>query len=164
MNTIAMLDIILLILMLIFVVRCTLQGFVKEVLSMTSWICGILGAIFFYKQGAAFIRTMFFQDVRLLPEVLAFAAVFFIIFLLIKIFEVLIKDIVNAVDLGGVDRFMGTLVGFVEGLACIVFVLFLITIQPIFETEPILEGSFFAEYFLPLIERHIPANLNGFPE
>ncbi|MDR0562303.1 MAG: CvpA family protein [Spirochaetaceae bacterium] len=163
MQRIAMLDIILLILMLIFIVRCTLQGFVKEVLSMTSWIGGILGAIFFFRQGAAFIRTKFFQDVPLLPEALAFSAVFFIIFLLIKVFETLIRDIVDEVHLGGVDHIMGTLIGVAEGFACAVLVLFLITIQPVFETEPIFKGSLFAEYFLPLIEEHIPANL-GFPE
>ncbi|MDR0569375.1 MAG: CvpA family protein [Spirochaetaceae bacterium] len=159
MHRIAMLDIILSILMLIFIIRCTLQGFVKEVLSMTSWIGGILGAVFFYRQGAVFIRTKFFEDVPLLPEVLAFAMAFFIIFLLIKIFEVLITDIVNAVDLGGVDRIMGTLVGVAEGFACAVVVLFIITIQPLFETEPIFEGSVFAQYFLPLIEQYTPSVL-----
>ncbi|MDR2485754.1 MAG: CvpA family protein [Treponema sp.] len=160
----AMLDIILLILMLIFVVRCALQGFVREVLSMTSWICGILGAILFYKRGAEFIRTRFFQDIRILPELLAFSGVFFIIFLLIKIVEALFKDIINRLDMGGVDRFMGLLLGFIEGLICIVAVLFVITIQPIFEIEPIIEGSVIAQLFLPLIAEQIPVNLTIFPE
>ncbi|MDR0524729.1 MAG: CvpA family protein [Spirochaetaceae bacterium] len=152
MNPIAMLDIILSILMLIFVIRCTLQGFVKEVLSMIAWIGGILGAIFFYKQGGAFIRTRFFQEVPILPEVLAFFLVFFLIFLLLKIFEVLIRDCLDAVNLGGIDRFMGLLLGVVEGCACVVVIIFLITIQPVFETAPIFENSLFARYVLPLID------------
>lgn len=159
MRSIAMLDIILLILMLIFVIRCTLQGFVREVLSMTSWIGGILGGVFFYKQGAAVIRTRFFQDVPLLPEVLAFALVFFIIFLLMKIFEVLIKDMINAVNLGWIDHIMGTFVGIAEGVACGVLILFLITIQPVFEAQPILEGSIFGQYLLPLLDQYTPPPL-----
>lgn len=160
----AMLDIILLILMLIFVVRCTLQGFVREVLSTASWICGILGAILFYKRGSEFIRARFFQDIRILPELLAFSGVFFIIFLLIKIVEALLKDIINRLDMGGVDRFMGLLLGFIEGLICMVVVLFVITIQPIFEIAPIIEGSVIAQLFLPLIVEQIPVNLTIFPE
>lgn len=156
MNSIAMLDIILMIIMFIFAIRCILQGFLRELISMTSWICGILGAIFFYRQAADFIRNNFFQDIPILPEVLAFFGVFFVIFLIIKVLEVLLKDVLDMIRLGAADRFMGFLLGLVEGLVCAVVLLFIINIQPIFDTEPIFAGSIFAERLLPIIQLHSP--------
>jgi membrane protein required for colicin V production len=160
MHSIAMLDIILAILILILVVRCALRGFLTEVFSVASFIFGILGAISFYKKGTQFIRARVFQDVPILPEILAFTALFCIIFVAIKVLESLIKDIVERIDLGGVDRFMGVLWGFIEGLVCVVLVLFVLHIQPLVEKESILEGSIFAQLLLPVIEQSIPSNLN----
>jgi membrane protein required for colicin V production len=160
MHSIAMLDIILGILILIFVVRCALRGFLAEFLSMTSVIFGIIGAISFYKRGSGFIRTLVFQDVPILPEILAFTALFCIIFMAIKVLESLLKDIMERIDLGGVDRFIGVLWGFIEGLVCVILVLFVLNIQPVVEKESILEGSVFAQLFIPVIEEHIPGNLN----
>lgn len=158
MRSIAMLDIILAILILILVVRCALRGFLKEVFSVTSFIFGIMGAISFYRKGAAFIRTQVFQDVPILPEILAFTALFCIIFVVIKVLESLLKDIMERVDLGGVDRFMGVLWGFIEGLVCVLLVLFVLDIQPLIEKESILEGSVFAQLLMPVIHQTIPRN------
>lgn len=164
MQSIAMLDIILGILILIFVVRCALRGFLAEFLSMASVIFGILGAISFYKKGSIFIRTKVFQDVPILPEILAFTAIFCIIFVAIKVLESLLKDIMERIDFGGVDRFIGVLWGFIEGLVCVVLVLFVLNIQPLVEKETILGGSMFAQLFIPLIEQHVPSDLNLSPE
>ena len=164
MHSISILDIIFGILILIFVVRCALRGFLTEVLSMTSVIFGILTAISFYKRGAVFIRTKVFQDVPILPEILAFTAIFCIVFVVIKILESLLKDILDRVDLGGVDRFIGVLWGFIEGLVCVILVLFILNVQPLVEKESILEGSVFAQLLIPVIEQHIPSNLNLSPE
>ena len=129
---------------------------------MTSWLCAILGAILLYKQATDFMRSKFFQQaIPILPELLAFSAVFFIIFLVVKVFEVLIKDILKSIDLGGMDRFMGLLLGIIEGLVCMIVILFIINIQPIFEKQPIFEGSVLAGLFLPLIEGYVPSIHEG---
>ena len=155
-NTIAILDIIFLILILLSIVRCALRGFIKEFLSMTSLICGVIAAIFFYKKGAIFLRDRFFSDIRIIPEALAFSILFFTAFLAMKIVELMLKDVVNMIDLGGVDRFIGILLGFLEGLVVVVAALFVITVQPVFEVEPILRESVFAQLLVPLIQAQIP--------
>jgi membrane protein required for colicin V production len=159
-RSIATLDIICLTLMLIFVVRCTLIGFVKEVFSMAAVILGILAGIFFYNKGAIFIRTKVLENVRFLPEIAAFVALFCIVFVVMKILQHILGDIVEQVHLGGFDRFLGLIFGFVEGTLIIVLVLFVISIQPLFDPEPVLRGSVFAEFFMPLIRQNI--SLMGF--
>lgn len=157
-DSIAMLDIIFLILILLSIIRCALRGFIKEFLSMTSLVCGVVAAIFFYKRGAAFLRARLFSDIRIIPEVLAFSLLFFIAFLTMKILELTLRDAVNMIEIGGVDRFIGILLGFLEGLVVVVTALFVITVQPVFEIEPIIQGSVFAQLFLPLIQAQIPAD------
>ncbi|MDR2519381.1 MAG: CvpA family protein [Spirochaetaceae bacterium] len=158
--TVSAIDIIFLILILLSMVRCALRGFIKEFLSMTSLICGVLAAIFFYKKGAAFLRERFFANIRIIPEVLAFSLLFFAAFLAVKIVELMLKDVVDMIDLGGVDRFIGILLGFLEGLVVVLAALFVITVQPVFELEPVLRESVFAQLLVPLIQTQIPA---GFP-
>ena len=60
---IAILDIVLGGLILILIIRCALRGFIEEVMSMASLTLGILGAVFFHKKGALFIRERFMPGV-----------------------------------------------------------------------------------------------------
>ncbi|MDR2662682.1 MAG: CvpA family protein, partial [Treponema sp.] len=95
---IVLLDIILGILMLILIIRCALRGFIEEMMSMASLVLGILAAVFFHKNGALFI-TRRFHLAGLAAEILAFGALFLIVFIAVKFLEYLLKDIVLRVNL-----------------------------------------------------------------
>jgi membrane protein required for colicin V production len=144
-------DIIFLILIAIFALRCALRGIVGELMSMAALILGLLAAIFFFRKTAELIRGRFIPDVKVLPEIVAFVAVFLTVFAVIKIFETILKDIIERIKLGGPDRFLGFFLGVAEGLVIVCLLLFLITIQPFVEADLILEGSLFAEILLPYI-------------
>jgi membrane protein required for colicin V production len=144
-------DIIFIALVLILVIRCALRGFIEEVLSMASVVAGVFSAVFFYKNGGAFIREKYLENWGVVPEVLAFIILFFIPFVGIRILEHIIKDIIIKVNLGGFDRFLGIIFGFIEGIALIALVLFVIDIQPLFDKNLLLEKSFFARFLLPVI-------------
>jgi membrane protein required for colicin V production len=159
MHNLAVIDIILAVVIFLLVVRCVLRGFVGEILSMAAVALGILAAFFLYKNGAAFIRTKIMADVQVVPEILAFAALFGIVFLLVKILEFILKDIIERIHLSGVDRFLGFFFGLVEGFALVALVLFVLNIQPLFDPEPILRGSLFAKYLLPLIIHDAPPDI-----
>jgi membrane protein required for colicin V production len=146
----AAIDIIFIVLALILIVRCALRGFIAELMSMASVVLGILGGIFLYRSGAAFIRARFL-DVKILPEMLAFLALFLIFFLAVKFLEKLLQDIISGVNMRGVDRFLGIIFGLVEGALLICVVLFLLSVQPLVEPDRLLEGSFFARLFLPMV-------------
>jgi membrane protein required for colicin V production len=151
MNSVAVIDIIFAVLILIFIVRCSLRGFIGELMSMASVVLGLLTAFLFYKNGGLYIREKFMPDMKVIPDILAFIALFLIVFILIKILELMLKEIIEGIRLGGADRFLGILFGLVEGIIVVSLILFVLTIQPLFDPAPILNKSFFADILLPVI-------------
>ncbi|MDR0289915.1 MAG: CvpA family protein [Treponema sp.] len=144
-------DTVFLIIIAISALRCAVRGFISELLSMAALIFGLLSAIFFYRMGAAFIREQAMPEATILPEVIAFIAIFLIVYVIIKIIEAMLKDITEGIHLGGLDRFLGGIFGVVEGLVLVCLLLFLISIQPLFDPDPVLANSFFAKTFMPVI-------------
>jgi membrane protein required for colicin V production len=132
-------------------IRCYLRGFISELLSMTSIVLGLLVSLFLYKNGGEFIRKTFLPEMEIVPEVIAFVILFVIVFIIVKILEIILKDIIEKVSLGSADSYIGIAFGLAEGIVVVSFVLFLLTIQPIFDSESILSNSFFANLLLPLI-------------
>jgi len=147
----AVIDVVFVIIIAIFALRCALRGIVGELMSMAAVVLGILAAIFFFRKTAELIRGKFIPDVKALPEIVAFIAVFIIVFAAIKILETILKDIIERIQLGGPDRFLGFFLGIAEGLVIVCLLLFLITVQPFVEPDVILEGSLFADNLMPYI-------------
>jgi membrane protein required for colicin V production len=151
MAKLAVADIVFAVLILILMIRSALRGFIGELLSWASAALGLLTGFFLYKNGAAFLREKFFGDLQVLPEVLAFIALFLIVFVAIRILEAILKDIIQRINLGGVDRVLGLIFGLLEGLLVVSLLLFLLSIQPLFPPERVLGNSIFARFLLPLI-------------
>jgi len=135
----------------LFVLRCAVRGFVSEIMSLAALAVGLLSAIFFFRTTAGFIREKLMPEVATVPEVLAFLAIFILVFIVARIIESILKGVVRAVGLGGLDRFLGVALGLAEGLLVVCVLLFLVGIQPFFDSEAVLRGSFFAELLLPFI-------------
>jgi membrane protein required for colicin V production len=144
-------DIIFVALIVIFTLRCALKGFISELMSMASLVLGLLAALYFYKNGGEFVRAKFMPGMKILPEVIAFIALFLIVFVTIKLLELMLKEIIEGIRLGGADRFLGILFGMVEGVIVVSLILFLLSVQPLFDPGPLLGKSFFATIRLPLI-------------
>jgi membrane protein required for colicin V production len=151
MNGIAVIDIIFAALIIIFAVRCALRGFIGEIMSMASVVLGLLTAFFFYKNGGLFIREKFMPGMKVIPDILAFIALFLIVFILIRILELMLKEIIEGIKLGGADRFLGILFGLAEGIVVVCLIIFVLTIQPLFDPAPLLNKSIFTHILLPFI-------------
>jgi membrane protein required for colicin V production len=149
--SITAIDIIFIALIIIFTVRCSLRGFVSELLSMASVVLGLLAALYFYKQGGEFVRVKFMPTLKIIPVIIAFLALFLIVFICIKILESILKDIIEGIRLGRADRFLGIFFGLLEGIIVVSLALFVISIQPLFDPRSLLESSFFANLLLPFI-------------
>ncbi|HSV57099.1 MAG TPA: CvpA family protein, partial [Magnetospirillaceae bacterium] len=73
------LDIIFLAVVLLFAIRCYFRGFVAELLSMAAVVLGVLLAVVFYRSAGDFLaRHLALES---FPEVLGFAVVFLLVFL-----------------------------------------------------------------------------------
>jgi len=147
----SVLDFVFLGLIGLFMIRCYIKGLISEILSMAAVILGLLASLLFYKNGAAFIRAKYLPDLKVIPEILAFIALFIIVFIIIKLFEIILNGVIEGVSLKGADHFLGLIFGFLEGLAVICLILFILKIQPLFDPSRLLHDSFFARILLPLI-------------
>jgi len=147
----AAIDIIFIAVIVIFTVRCAIKGFISEIMSMASIVLGLLAALFFYKNGGEFVRIRFMPGIKIVPEIIAFVSLFLIVFIVIKILEIMLKEIIEGVRLGGADRFLGIFFGLAEGIVVVSLVLFLFRIQPLFDPGALLSNSIFAKMLLPLI-------------
>jgi membrane protein required for colicin V production len=147
----AIIDIIFLALTVILIIRCGLRGLIKEVMSMASVALGLLAAVLFYRQGAAFVRTKILSDVAVLPELIAFVTLLAIVFFAIKILEHILQDIIERIHVGGLDHALGLVFGLLEGLILAKLILFVIDIQPLFSAESLLEHSIFVKLLDPLM-------------
>jgi len=144
------LDIFFLILIAVLMLRCALRGFLKEFMTWASLALGILAALLLFKPGAAFIREKFSWDVRVLPEIIAFLVLFLVVFFFIRFLELILRDIIERIHLGGLDHFLGFLFGLLEGLILVSFLLLVLFIQPLFDARPLLDASILARFLLPL--------------
>ncbi|MDR2019415.1 MAG: CvpA family protein [Treponema sp.] len=158
----ANIDIVFAVLALILIIRASLRGFVEEFMSMASLVLGLLGAALFYKNAGLFIRERYMPEVQAIPEILGFLILFLIVFILIKILAHILEDIIQRIHLGGVNRFLGFIFGIVEGLTLIFLILVVFTIQPLFDSGPLLGESCFARFLLPLASRvKVPWGASG---
>jgi len=159
---VATIDIIFGALLIIFILRCTLRGFVEEFMSVASVVLGLIVGVLLFKNGATWLRTEF--GLTLFPELVAFVILFIITFAVMKLLEVMIKDLVERINLDALDHIAGFILGLVEGGLIISVILLVLTYQPLFNPTFLLEKSWFYKMLLPLIgelQRNSPVKLGA---
>ena len=148
---VAIIDIVFIIIIAGFVLRCAARGFVGELMSIAALIAALLAAIFFFRSGALIIRNYLKTEVIVIPEIVSFILLFLVIFTAVKLLEILLKNSVQIIKLSAADRFLGIIFGFAEGLVFVCLLLFIFNIQPFFEVGSFLAESFFAKMLMPFI-------------
>lgn len=143
------LDWILLALLALAAIRGYARGIVQELFSVAAPVAGLAAALFLYKWGAELLSTRF--GLTVLPEVVAFAALFLIAFLLVKILAKVLREGLEAAELDKLDKVLGFVLGLAEGLVIIAVVLIIIQVQPIFDASALLADSIFAKTILPIV-------------
>ncbi len=143
------LDLVLLIVVLLFALRCYFRGFVEELLSMAAIILGVFLAIVFYRPAGEFLAEHL--ALESFTEVLGFAVVFLLVFLLIKILQGVLRSVIENINLQTLDRGLGFLLGAAEGLLLVSLLLMLMRLQPVFDLSGLLEGSFLGRTLLPVL-------------
>ena len=89
------------------------------------------------------------ENVRVVPEVLAFVAIFIIVTVVLKILERILKDVIQGAKLGTLNKILGAIFGVIEGFAITTLILFVLRVQPLFDAASLIGESVFAEYLLP---------------
>jgi membrane protein required for colicin V production len=152
MGNLPVIDYIFIFLILLMIVHGFIKGFIEELFSWAALILAIWAAVLLNPAAAAFIRQKAMQNVRVVPEILGFAAIFILVMIVIKFLEKILKDVIAGANLGSVNKILGALFGLVEGFAFVVLVIFVLSVQPLFNASGILGDSVFAQIMLPVIK------------
>ncbi|MDR2768251.1 MAG: CvpA family protein [Treponema sp.] len=143
-------DMVFLVLLALLTLRGFLKGFTGEFISLASITLGLIGAVFFFRNGGAFLRAHYLS-MPLLPEILSFISIFLIVFIAGKILEKILKDIIDKLNLEKLDKGLGLFLGLAKALALVSIILLVLSVQPLFDARNLLASSVFARVLLSLI-------------
>ncbi|MEW5815723.1 MAG: CvpA family protein [Spirochaetota bacterium] len=130
-------------------IRCAVRGFVTEIMSMAAVILGIGGAVLFSGSGGRIVERYF--KLSNWNQIIAFLAIFLIIYLIVKIFEKAISGFIEHLNLGSLDQALGLFLGLIEGFLVITVIILIVEIQPFFDAGTILNQSFFSRIILSVL-------------
>lgn len=116
-------DTVVLFILFLFSLLGIIRGFVKELLSVFSWILCIVVAYMYYGSLAIYVQAYLPGD--FLPFIVAFVIIFATGLLIMSIISKWLSKIVKESPLDGLDRLLGCLFGLTKGIIMIVFVTFI---------------------------------------
>ncbi|MBR1638780.1 MAG: CvpA family protein [Treponema sp.] len=143
-------DYVLSVIILIFAVIGLIKGFVDNIFGKLALILGIISGCFFYDDAAQKLWSSIGNSK--LANIVGFITVFVIVFLVIKILQIIISKIFSMNILKSLDKTLGFFFGIVEGFAVTGLLIFILTVQPFFSSEKLLEGSFYANLTNQMID------------
>jgi membrane protein required for colicin V production len=147
------LDIVFAVIVVVAVIRCVYRGFIAEVLSAAALLLGIACAVLFARPAAVLLEN--YTGIDSASIVIAFLAVFLVVYILIKIGEGLIHRLFEALKLEKLDRALGFFLGIVEGVLLCAVITFLLYLQPFIELGNLLEESIFARLLLQVLPSRV---------
>ena len=129
------------IIIVVFAVSGLIKGFIDNVFGKLAFIAGIICGWIFYKS----LATTLLKDIKVpyAANILSFLLIFVVVFLIIKLAQMIVSKIFEWSILKSLDRTLGFIFGIVEGGAVVCLIIFLLSVQPFFDVSGILDGSFF---------------------
>lgn len=115
---ITLLDGILIVIMLLSAVLAMIRGFVREVLSIASWVIAAVAAFFLYGQVLPFITPHINNDSVALG--VSVAIVFLVTLIVVSYITMRISDFVLDSRIGALDRTLGFVFGALRGMLLVV--------------------------------------------
>jgi len=152
MNNIPVIDWVFIFLGLIMIVHGYIKGFIEELFSWAALILAIWVGVLLNTASAGFIREKFMQNVRIVPEILGFLAIFAIIMIAVKLLEHVLKEVIEGANLGTINKVLGAFFGLIEGLAFTALIIFVLQVQPLFNANRFLAESIFARLMLQILK------------
>jgi membrane protein required for colicin V production len=119
--TLTILDVIVVAVVLISAVLAMIRGFVREVLSVASWVAAAAAAYLFYRPVVPLVRPYF--ESGTVTTIVSAAAIFFIALIVASYVTMKISDFVIDSRVGAIDRAFGFLFGAARGVLLMVIAL-----------------------------------------
>ena len=125
---------------LYFAVRGMFFGFVSGIFSLLAYIVSYFLAVLFAPSLVQYVKEIIDTN-ELLVQIISYVVIFLISYILIKVIEVQVARIMRTSILSGLNRVMGIVLGLLQGMVIIVFIDFLLRVQPVFDFSLILSSS-----------------------
>ncbi len=135
----SVIDVVVLAIMGLLGLRCAIRGLVREVMDMAGIIVGLLFAVLFSNLLAPLLESWLGKTPW--NQVLAFAAVFFLTWLLIHLLRDAVQALVDSLELQTIDHVFGFVFGAIEGALIVFLLLFLLNLQPVVPMRATLADS-----------------------
>ena len=116
--SVTLLDGLVIVIVLVSAVLAMIRGFVREILSIASWVAAAVAAYAFYEQLLPFTRQYISNEHIALGVTIA--GIFFVTLIVVSIITMKISDFVIDSKIGIVDRTLGFLFGAARGLLLVV--------------------------------------------
>ena len=117
-------DIIFIGIALFFIIRGFFKGFISEFMSMAALICGIASGIVFQPHVSPLLNN-YIKSAAWRPLV-AFLILFIGTYIIVKIVEMFLHNVVDSIQLNSLDRILGFCWGLLEAGVIILLIVFLI--------------------------------------
>lgn len=125
------------------------RGFIREVLSLVNLGVAIFASKYFHDVAQGYLQN--FIDSTSIRSVVAFVVVFVIFIVIGSVLTHFIGFLVKKSGLGGTDKFLGLLFGFVRGSLVCAIILAGVSFSS-FKTQPSWQKASLIPVFSPLIE------------
>lgn len=122
--TATLLDLGILVLIVLSLIIGLIRGFVREFLSLTTWVLAIGFALLYFKTLADELPFAVYNEVARLG--IAFAIIFFSVLVIGAFINFLLSAAVSSIGLGGLDRFLGAVFGAFRGSLIVVLLIILV--------------------------------------
>lgn len=142
----AVVDIVFLVIIALSAMSGLFRGFVKEALSLASWVAAIFVAGVFSTELADMMSGLIENES--LRRIAAFALLFVMTIFFGALLSNLASGLTTAAGLGGTDRVLGMLFGILRGVLITVLILFFT--RPLDFTQDWFQGSFLVPYIVEL--------------
>lgn len=125
------------------------RGFIREILSLFSWLGAIWVAYQYVSQGAQYLEAYIAQPP--LRIVVAFAGIFIIALISFSIISYLLYRLLSIAGVSGVDRSLGSLFGLIRGFVIVTLLILAANFMD-FSSQPWWKDSLLVDYFKPLTD------------
>ena len=124
------------------------RGFLREIISLLSWIAAFIIAFVFVEDAAFFLQP--YIPLPSVRTVLAFGGLFIATLIIGGLVNLLVSQLVKYTGLSGTDRMIGILFGFFRGVALVTILLLAVNMTPLVK-DPWWHSSVLVPYFEPLV-------------
>ncbi len=142
-------DIAIIVVILLSAIIGIFRGFIREILSLASWLIALYVAWTFVEQGALYLEPYISQ--LELRRVASFAAIFICTLIVVSIISYIIYRLFALAGITGLDRSLGGMFGLARGVI-VVALLILLAIFANFAPHPWFQSAKLVAYFAPVTD------------